>query len=162
MMAGSFYRYTFSTDTSVTSYEEFYISTNGTYRKETYNYDNNKNLTAVAYTDTMGNSLSRISYIRESIKHTALSSFFKRLGGDLFWFYQTKQLSILPYIFNEFDYPFALSAPKKINYASAINGSLFSSFNNTYDSKGKLISTVESNDRGEIISKTEIRLKCFV
>lgn len=154
--ARSFYKYTFLPDSTVTSYEEFYISTNGEYRKEDYSYDNNKNLIAVTSKDTLGNILDVTTYLREPVKHTALTSFFKRLGGDLFWFYQTKLLSILPYIFNEFDYPFALSAPKKIIYPIAFNGSLFSSFNNTYDSRGNLITTVESNDSGKIISKTEI------
>lgn len=154
--ARSFYRYTFLADSTVASYEEFYISTSGAYRKEEYSYDNNKNLIAVTNKDTLGNILNNITYLRDAAKHTSLTSFFERLAGDLFWFYQTKRLSILPYVFNEFDYPFALSAPKKIIYPKSFNGSVFSSFANTYDSRGNLITTIESNDSGAIISKTEI------
>ena len=154
--ARSFYKYTFSPDSTVTAYEEFYISTDGEYKKDIFNYDNNKNLIAVTTVDSIGNTLYTISYLRDAVKHTSLTSFFKRLGGDLFWFYQSKQLSILPYIFNEYDSKFALSAPKKITYTDKISGSSFSSFNNTYDSKGNLITTEESDDSGRIISKTEI------
>ena len=78
-----------------------------------------------------------------------------RLGGDLFWFYQTKWFNLLAF-FNEFDYPCALSAPLKITYPFRYNGSLFSTFANTYDSKGNLITAVERNDSGQIISKIEI------
>jgi hypothetical protein len=142
-------------DNTVKSYEEFFISTNTTYRKEEYTYDNTNNLIAMTAKDTLGNILQTITYIRDAVKRTSITSFMNRLGGDLFWFNQTKWFNMYPF-FNEFDYSFAASAPLKITFPFRFNGSSFSTFTNSYDSKGNLITAVEKNDSGQVISKTEI------